>query len=344
MQKIIIYFFFITLVSCTQKVQTVSQMQFQGNTMGTYYQIKIFGNIPASDRAKLQMLTDAKLHHVNMLMSTYIKDSQISLFNSFESTQAFNIHQSFKYVLDEAMKVHQLSKGAFDITVMPLVRLWGFGPDGPQKVPSDDKVNEVKQYVGSDKLELFSGENKIAKKHPKLQIDLSAIAKGYGVDVVFQDLKWAHPLKGIIVEIGGEVRASGVKDDESEFKVGIEAPSNKIGEKLQKIIKLRDLAIATSGSYRNYFESNGEKFSHTIDINSGKPIKHGLISVSVIAKDCLTADAWATALMASGPEKAIKLANENNLLAYFIIKREKEVEEISSKKMIEFLAKNEIKR
>lgn len=333
----------ILFIGCSQKVQTVSQMQFQGNTMGTYYQIKIFGNIPVSDREKLQKLIDGKLHHVNMLMSTYIKDSQISLFNSLESVQPFNIHQSFKFVLDEAAKINKLSQGAFDITVMPLVRLWGFGPDGPQKVPADEKVAEVKKYVGSELLELDSSANKIAKKHPKLQIDLSAIAKGYGVDVVFQDLQWAHPLKGLIVEIGGEVRASGKKDDGSEFKVGIEAPSPKIGEKLQKVIKLNDLAIATSGSYRNFFESNGEKFSHTIDINSGKPIKHGLISVSVIAKDCLTADAWATALMASGPEKAEKLANENNLLAYFIIKSEKEVNEISSTKMAEFLTQNEIK-
>lgn len=335
------------LIGCSKGVKTVPEMSFQGNTMGTYYRIKIIGNIPLEDRPKLQEIIDRKLHHVNHLMSTYIPTSQISQFNQAQTTHPFKIHKSFKQVVEQALEIYQKSNKAFDITVMPLVRLWGFGPDGPQNIPSDQKVIEVKQYVGSDKLVVIDGKNSIKKNHPKLQIDLSAIAKGYGVDVLSKDLNWAHPLKGSLVEIGGEVVARGVKADGTNWKVGIEAPSKEaregIGKKLNKVIKLKDLAIATSGSYRNFFESGGKRYSHTLDVSTGKPIRHGLVSVSVISKTCLEADAWATALMASGPEKAEKLAAKHNLLAYFIIKSEKGVIEKASPSMMEYLNQNEVK-
>jgi FAD:protein FMN transferase len=350
MFKTYIFIFLILLGACSkdkalndlEPSRALKMLSFTGNTMGTYYRVKIVGKFQKSQKSKFKEIIEGTLFHVNKLMSTYIADSQISLFNKHESTQKFKIHESFYKVVKKSMKFNQISNGAFDITVMPLVNLWGFGPNGPQEIPSEKSLKELLKFVGSNKL-LLAGENMLKKKHPKLQIDLSAIAKGYGVDAVFMALNKSTQIDAYLIEIGGELRAAGYKPDGTSWKIGIEAPERKLGKKIQKIIKVQGNAIATSGSYRNFFKSSGRKFSHTMNIKTGKPIKHKLVSATVITESCLDADAWATTLMALGPDKAMLLANKENLKAYLIIKNRNGYVEKSTIEMQKYFSKNEIK-
>jgi thiamine biosynthesis lipoprotein len=330
---------FLLLSSCSRskQIHTVS-----GQTMGTYYRVKIVKHLSPKKLKAVKRGIELKLKQVNDLMSTYIPNSQISLFNKHQKKSAFSIHESFYYVLIEAQKIAKKSKGAFDVTIGPLVNLWGFGPKGIGQKPSKLKVTDTLKSVGYKKL-IIEENNRIKKTHPKLQIDLSAIAKGYGVDAVLDVLNRDMGLKDALVEIGGEVRTSGTIND-LPWKIGIEGPGKNLGDKIQKVIMLKDMAVATSGSYRNFYKRKGKVFSHTISTKTGRPVEHLVVSVSVIDKNCLLADGWATALMASGEVKGLKTANAQNLLAYFLIKGEKEGEvlEVYSEKMIEFLKIHEV--
>ncbi len=304
------------LLSCSQAPQE-QLVLFQGRTMGTTWSVKMVVDEETLKGHSLYQDISAALEDVNHKMSTYRADSEVSRFNDYLQTTAFEVSEETAKVVAESLRVGRLSDGALDITVGPLVDLWGFGPDArPEVVPSDEVIAEVKQRTGLDKLKVVG--NKLFKAVPELHIDLSATAKGYGVDKVAELLD-KRQIHNYLVEVGGELRARGTKPNGQPWRIAIEKPQP--GERsVQLVIMPGDMAVATSGDYRNYFEYDGQRYSHTIDPATGKPIQHNLASVTVLHPSCLTADALATALNVMGPEKGMALAEKLNLPVYMIVK------------------------
>jgi thiamine biosynthesis lipoprotein len=298
--------------------------------MGTTYQVKIAQAGLVDDHLhRVRTKVDSALKEVNRQMSTYDPGSEISRFNNFDETTPFKVSKEFGAVVQKALQVYNSSDNAFDITVAPLINLWGFGAQGHRITPPTKKeIATMLKNIGSEHLE-YVDENSIKKKIPQLEIDLGAIAKGYGVDVVAQVLQ-RNGFRNFMVEIGGEVYAQGEKAGGDLWRIGIDTPmlASMPGQELQAILILKDVAIATSGDYRNYFEYNGKIFSHTINPKTGNPVDHDLASVTVIAQNCMEADALATAVMVIGKDKGLKyIESMNKAEAYFIVRKDKDTYE-----------------
>ncbi len=305
--------FFITACSFDTPEQVRS---LNGLTMGTSYSIKWVS--AESDSAALQQAVSAELVAINNSMSTYIDSSELSLLNRQPVGQWLPVSERLLEVLSLANLISEQSAGQFDSTVGPLVNLWGFGPDGRvTKAPSEAEIERLRPRIGYQQLEL-DAVAKRARRHAGIYIDLSAIAKGYAVDIIAQLLE-RQGIKRYLVEIGGEMRLAGSKPDNQPWRVAIERPD--ITERsVQGVIMPGTNAVATSGDYRNYFEQDGVRFSHTIDPNTGKPISHKLASVTVITASCARADAYATALTVMGDEAGYAFAIAQGIEAYFIVK------------------------
>lgn len=293
-----------------------------GQTMGTYYSIKL--SEKKVDQAKVKADIDEKLELINQVFSTYIPTSEISKINQMDNKSQMTVSKQMQEVLEISRDIYFKSSGAFNPTVAPVVNRWGFGPIKEQGRPTEEEIKRLMINVGMKHFELR--DNVLTKKTPHVQIDLSAIAKGYAVDTIFEYLKKEKGYRNVLVEIGGEVRGYGLKN-KTTWAIGIEKPSEKLGSGIQKIVPLLNKSMATSGSYRNFLKYGDEVFSHTIDPETGFPVKHKLISVTVIDPKCVIADAWATALMVMGPEKGLKHANKEGLMAYFLVKTGKGIEE-----------------
>jgi FAD:protein FMN transferase len=292
---------------------------FSGRTMGTSYQVRVVAGVDFTDSPALHQKIEQELKKVNQQMSTYIPDSEVSCFNATSSTEWFEVSKETAAVVATAQELSQKSDGYYDITVMPLVNAWGFGPAKREnKAVSPEVLTDLLAKVGYTKLEVRLDPPSLRKTHPELQIDLSSIAKGHGVDRVAAVLV-AAGYPDYFVEIGGEVRTGGKRADGEPWKVGIETPTEE-ERGLQTILPLADASIATSGDYRNAFVDGGVRYSHTIDPKTGQPVQHNLASASVIADNCGVADGWATVMLASGPERAIKIANENQLDVLLILR------------------------
>ena len=314
------------------------EILLQGRTMGTTYHIKVVATLEQVEALELQTKIDDLLKQVNQTMSTYIKDSELSLFNQSTSTQPITISPEFARVLKESIRLGELSKGKLDITVGPLVNLWGFGPEHrPDKVPSEEVLAAARARIGLKNL-ILSGD-KLTKLIPNLSVDLSTTAKGYGVDVVAELIE-ANGITNYLVEIGGEMRLKGFKHTGELWAVAVEKPIiDRSGEQraVQQIIIPKDNAVATSGDYRNYFEAEGTRFSHIIDPATGKPIHHNLVSVTVIDPSAMTADGLSTTLMVMGEKEGMKFSVENDLAALFISKTENGFEEQFTVKFKQYL-------
>ncbi len=283
---------------------------FRGQTMGTTYMVKLY-DPPKAWLESAAMEVDAELRRVNDQMSTYLESSEISRFNRSESTDWFDVSSETAQVVAYSLEVSRKTKGAFDVTVGPLVNLWSFGPEKRTwSLPDDADIAARLQSVGYEQISSRLDPPAIRKSNPKTQIDLSAIAKGHGVDRI-TELANDRGAANVFVEIGGEVRVTGDKNGDA-WVVGIQKPDSENNSLLVRH-PLRDEAMATSGDYRNRFEVDGQFYSHTIDPRSGRPITHGLASVTVVANDCMTADAWATAIDVLGPDAGFAAAKENGL-------------------------------
>jgi thiamine biosynthesis lipoprotein len=236
------------------------------------------------------------------------------------------VSAEFFSVVKEALKVYESSGKAFDITVAPLVNLWGFGSEGHRVTPpKSSEISSVLKNIGSMYLKT-EGDHLLIKKIPALQLDLSAIAKGYGVDVVTR-IFLQERLENFMIEIGGEVYTHGNKAGGEYWKIGIDAPNlhSLPGQNIQAILLLKNVAVATSGDYRNFFEYNGKIYSHTINPQTGFPVTHNLASVTIVAQNCMEADALATAIMVMGWEKGLDYIEKiENVEALFIIRKDKE--------------------
>lgn len=289
--------------------------------MGTSYRLVLSTTLDQNTHESIRTDVDAALNTLEDQMSTWHPDSELSRFNQSESTEWFPVSSDTAFVVSEAKKFWKLSEGAFDPTVAPLIKLWHFAEDpGEQTIPGDAEIERALSETGFNQIDVRLEPPALLKKNPAMQLNLSAIAKGYAVDLVSQ-LLTERVDAGHLVEIGGEMRSRGLKNDGSSWTAGIETP-DALPRHIHAALNLNDQSLATSGDYRNYFEVDGQRYSHTIDPTTGRPITHALASVSVLADDCLTADAIATAIEVLGPERGLKLAKQQNLPAYLIVRND----------------------
>jgi thiamine biosynthesis lipoprotein len=303
-----------------------AELHMSGRTMGTTYNVK-YRPTPNTPTVKdLQIEVDALLAEINHTMSTYDPESELSRFNRLRTTDWVPASASLRAVLKAALEIGAQSEGAFDITVGPLVNLWGFGPEvHPDRVPPERDIAAARARSGLDKITLSDTQSAIRKRRPDVFLDLSGIAKGYGVDRV-AELMTAHGIDHYMVEIGGEIRVRGLKERETPWRIAIEKPLS--GERsVHTMLALSDIALATSGNYRNFFEIAGRRYSHTIDPTTGWPIDNHLVSVTVLADTSMRADAWATAFQVLGPERGMAIAERINLPVLFVIERDGQFEE-----------------
>jgi FAD:protein FMN transferase len=295
-------------------------LYLQGVTMGTTYSVKVHGT---GDPNNLQQKIDETLDAVNAGMSTYREDSELSRFNNTKANTPFTFSHDTYTVFQLAMNIARDSNGAFDLTVGPAVNSYGFGPKFDLDLPADDELEAMRAYVGYQHLRLNDEARTVTKDHDDVYCDLSAIAKGFGVDTVSRLLE-SRGYENFFVEIGGEVRARGVNDKGQQFwSVGIEKPIHDVRE-IQAAIPLSNVALATSGNYRNFAEVDGVKISHTIDPSTLKPVTHTLLSASVMHEDCAHADAYATALMVMGPDAGRAFAEDHNVSVMLLVAGDEE--------------------
>ncbi len=317
------------LIGCSTPSREVKS--FTGSTMGTTYSIKYVQEKSSKSTKDIKKAVDAKLEKVNSMMSTWDPESDISRINQSSADKWLDLHPDLSELIGFAFDLSQKTNGKYDVSCGPLINLWGFGPKGEKKVPTKLQIKNAMKISGYGKIDLDIKANKLKKKFKTSYIDLSSIAKGYGVD------KIAHLLDNFgihnyMVEIGGEIKTSGKKLD-IPWKIAIESPRKEDNKTFNKVLNLTDCAMATSGDYRNFFKEGKRRYSHTIDPATGQPVQNDLASVSVAIPDgkCFKADAWATALMASGRNKGGELAVKFKIPAHFIYIEEGKLKETSTK-------------
>lgn len=336
MKNLILIVALLTLITGCFPSNNLSKQEvlLQGKTMGTTYNIKVIVENDSFNTESLQKDIDIALVNLNQEMSTYIADSELSLFNQLRSSNPVTISNGLTRVMKEAIRLGELSNGKLDVTIGPLVNLWGFGPEYRlDKVPSNELLQETKNRIGIENITLNG--NKLSKKIDDLYIDLSTIAKGYGVDLIAELIE-SNGIHNYLVEIGGEMRVKGFKHTGELWHVAIEKPIST-ERAVQQVIVPKNNAVATSGDYRIYFESEGQRFSHIIDPSSGKPISHKLVSVTVIHPSSMTADGLSTAMMVMGEDEALNFAEKNEIAAYLISKSENGFIEQSTVKFHQYL-------
>ncbi|MEM9843732.1 MAG: FAD:protein FMN transferase [Pseudomonadota bacterium] len=302
------------LMGCWSQSET---LEFRGETMGTTFSVVAVDHTGDIDPQRVQDGIDATLAHVNSAMSNWDPDSEISRFNS-SGTQVVAITPELADVMDVANQIHAASDGQFDVTLGPLIDLWGFGERTAQSaVPSEAEVATAKAAVGQSRLLTLSRDpDTLQKSDADVSVYLAAIAKGHAIDriaIALSDLG----LSDFMVEIGGDLITSGVNPRGTAWRIGIERPDLS-SQRVEDVVPLTDLGMATSGDYRNYFEQDGVRYSHIIDAKTGRPITHGTASVTVLADSAMAADAWATALLALGSDRGMALAEKNDLAVFFI--------------------------
>ncbi len=294
--------------ACSSQNEVRTEHMLTGRTMGTTYHIKIVSDQTA-DMTQVQSKVDDRLAQINRSMSTYQKNSEISLFNQYTQLNTpFKISRDFMAVMVQASQLYQMSEGAWDGTVKPLVNLWGFGSASPlQRMPAAQAIVDARRQVGFDAIAIDPKDSYLLKKRDNISLDLASIAKGFGVDQVARLLETLG-FSDYLVEIGGEVFAAGHRPNGKPWRVGINRPQPEAkADAVYKIIEIENKAMATSGDYRNFQIIEGHAYSHIIDPRTGYPVQNGVVSTSVIADNCTLADGLATALMVMGPDKAMAL-------------------------------------
>lgn len=303
--------------ACSAPAPPVAELK--GPTMGTRYSVRLSPAPDDDTLTRLQLRIDERLRMISAQMSTYLKDSDLMRFNRSTSTDWQSVPPELIEMVRRAARVSDRTHGRYDITIGPLVNLWGFGNAGDRdRPPAESEIDDTLSVIGYRKLEWRNEPPALRKRHAGLEIDLSSIAKGWAVDEVGA-LLGRQGIQDFLVEIGGETLARGTKADGSAWRIAIERPDDA-RRIVQGGLAVRDLAIATSGDYRNFFEHEGQRFTHTIDPQTGRPIRHRLASVTVLADNCADADAWATAMMALGEVDGPPLADELGLAALFIVR------------------------
>lgn len=288
--------------------------------MGTTYVVQVSDPLSESDRIAVSRAIQETLDSVNENMSTYVADSEVSRFNRAETGVVVTLSEQTFEVMREAEAIYRLTGGAFDVTVAPLVRLWGFGAGAStlEHPPPEDEVAAARAITGFGHIRVDDDPPGLSKDTNGVECDLSAIAKGYAVDQVARVLS-GRGVDNFMVEVGGEVRTAGKNTSGEAWRIGIEKPLP--GERsLQRTLPLSGLSLATSGDYRNFYEVDGTLYSHLIDPRRGRPVSHQLASVSVVDHTCMRADALASGLLVLGPEEGFELAVKEDLAVLFMIR------------------------
>lgn len=302
--------------------QPQKELRLTGKTMGTTYHIKVVAGLFTSG-SDLQRQIDNRLAAINKSMSTYDPTSEISRFNAISAAnESFSPSTDLLNVLQVAAELHRLTEGAWDGTLDPLVNLWGFGREGAvNHLPDDSEIRQVLSHVGFDRIHL-NPSGSISKTDPAVTLDLASIAKGYGVDEISRLLGhkgFAH----FLVEIGGEVYARGRRKDGKSWRVGINRPDREAAlDDVYQAVLLADRAMATSGDYRIFFQIDDQSYAHILDPRTGRPVRNGVVSATVVAPNCMVADGLATALMVMGPEKGLALVNRLASVECLIVVRQ----------------------
>ena len=303
-----------------QPADSSREYRFRGSSMGTTFEVKVVASpFPKQRQEAVREAIRAQLQDVDGKMSTYREASEISRLNRSRQTTPHPLSRETFAVLEEAQRISQVTGGAFDVTVGPLVNAWGFGPaPQPASLPTAAEIEHLKLRSGWAKIELHPRDSTILKQEPALYLDLSAIAKGYAVDRLSEILA-EMSLARHMVELGGEVRTSGRNAVGNPWRIAIEKPVSG-GRAFHRILPLENLALATSGDYRNFRQAEEGQLSHTIDPRTGRPVRHDLASVSVVDASCMRADGYATALMVLGEDEGYRLAVEQDLAALFLVR------------------------
>jgi thiamine biosynthesis lipoprotein len=303
-----------------------SQVEIVGLTMGTYFKVKLPQGVGDHDPVQLQNAIEAELEDDEQEMSTYLRESDISQFNMNRTAEWQSVDQGFCEKVKQSLELSEQSGGAFDITVAPLVNLWGFGPAGMiDEPPSDEAISDILAVTGFENLHANCQQPAVKKDVADLMIDMSAIGKGYAADRVAA-LLTSLGFDSYLVEVGGELKIRGINASGEPWAIGIEAPLPG-ARKPHTIVRLTDTAMATSGDYRNFFEADGQLYSHTIDTRTGRPVSHTLASVTVVDKNGWRADALATALLVMGPEEGMAFAERENMAVLMLIRTDDGIEE-----------------
>ena len=316
----------LALCACADDRQ---QLELAGRAMGTTFNVVVV-ELPdevSTDTLESEVVT--ALQTIDLLASTWRDDSELTTFNTDLSIDWIPVSKEFCALLESALEVSEATGGAFDLTIGPLINLWGFGPGGQViEPPSIAEIAAAQQKVGFDLLETDCVERLVRKEVPDLYVDLSGWAKGYAVDQLAELLD-RHGIENYMVEIGGELRVRGQNREGSNWAIGIEAPSTS-ARVPHAILRVTNTSVATSGDYRNYFEHEGRRFSHTIDARTGYPVTHSLAAVTVVDASTAYADAMATALLVLGPDDGPELARELDIAGYFLVRNETGIREITT--------------
>ncbi len=310
----------LVLSACDRKTR-LPEYELAGMTMGTTYSVKLVAPPESVSRQALGEEIAGVLAAVNQVASTYIEDSDLSMFNASPSTDWIEVSSELCALIEDALEISRQTDGAFDITVGPLVNLWGFGPqDRRQKPPGNEEIEDALRRTGYHRLETRCASPALRKDPASVFVDLSGWAKGYAVDRLAEVLD-RYAIDNYLVEIGGELRVRGHNADGLLWAIAIEEP-NVLARAPKDVFRLTDTSVATSGDYRNFFEHEGTRYSHTIDTTSGYPVVHDLAAVTVLSPSAATADAMATALLVLGPVAGFEMAETSGVAGYFVVRGE----------------------
>lgn len=311
------------LVGCdNQDKAALPGVVLEGKTMGTYWRVSLAG-VERSQEASLREKIQTQLDEDDMLMSTWKEDSALSRFNQFHGKEPYPVSEAMSDIITMALRIGAKTDNAMDVTVGPLVNLWGFGPhQAPEKTPDEEQIASTKALTGLHHLHVInaSGQQWLQKDLPELSVDLSTIGEGYAADHLAR-LMEQNGISRYLVSVGGTVVARGNNAQGDPWRVAIQKPTD-LENSIQALVDINGHAISTSGSYLNYYELDGKRMSHIINPQTGRPIDHDLVSVSVIATTAMEADGWDTGLMVLGAEKAKQVAEKEGLAVYFITKEE----------------------
>jgi thiamine biosynthesis lipoprotein len=319
MKHIQIRYFWLALLitACSKNNNSDQFIELSGLTMGTVYNVVYSDPDKLIDESVIAQKITHRLHEIESRFSTYIIDSEISRINTSTTIDWINISKEFLYLVMLSMQAFDMTAGGYDITTGNPVDLWGFGPEPRQALPSTEDIKQAKSTMGMQHVSIRHSPPSLKINIPDIRLDMSGIVKGYASTEIAK-LLVESGVDDFMVEIGGEITAKGRNDQAIPWRIGIELPESPERNAID-IVVLDSMSMATSGSYRNYFDSKNIRYSHIIDPNTAKPIDHRLVSVTVIHKSAALADAIVTGFMALGLEKALSIAEKNGIAAYFII-------------------------
>jgi FAD:protein FMN transferase len=324
----------IFLAACTRAPE---ELVLSGPTMGTTYTVKVVAAPKHLDGVAVRTVTDEVLARIDRGMSGYRPDSEIEKFNASSTTDWFEVAPEVAEVVSIALEVSAQSNGAFDVTVAPLVGAWGFGSgEEPATLPLDATLATLRERVGYDKLHVRRDTPALRKDIPDLSVDLNGIAPGFAVDRLAERLR-SMQIENFMIDIGGEVRTHGRNARGEAWRIAVERPTDSTPTPYA-IVQLDDMAVTTSGEYRQYYVRDGRRYSHTIDPRTGRPVEHDLASVVVIGATAAHIDAWATAYNVLGADAGLELATKLGTPVMFIVSRGKRLESRMTPEFEKYLA------